>query len=143
MQWDHAVKTAFGILGGIAGFLWGSLDGLLIALFCFMGFDFITGLIVAGANREINSEVCFRGLAKKLLIMVIIAIAHLLDTQIFMGESSVCRSSVICFYLANEGLSITENCGKLGLPMPKKIKRMLKQLRDDNDKEDDNGNADH
>lgn len=134
MSMETILKSVCAFLGGVAGFLWGKLDGLLLAMFGFMALDFITGLIVAGVRKNLNSEICFMGLAKKMLILAVIAVAHLLDTQILQGEASVCRSAVICFYSANEGMSILENAGKLGMPLPRKLRQMLEQLRND-DKE--------
>lgn len=130
---DKILKAVSGVLGGIAGFLWGSLDGLLLALIGFMAIDFVTGLIVGSTNHELDSEICFRGLAKKMLILSVISVAHLLDTQILQGSTSICRSAVICFYAANEGISILENAGKLGMPLPKKLKDILAQLKDEED----------
>lgn len=134
---DKILKAVSGILGGVAGFLWGDLDGLLLALFGFMTIDFVTGLIVGGIDHRLDSEICFRGLAKKMLIVAFVAVAHLLDTQILQGEASMCRSAVICFYAANEGISILENAGKLGMPLPKKLKDILAQLKDEEDHKDE------
>ena len=82
-----------------------------------------------------SSEVGFKGIAKKVLIMGLVAVGHILDTHI-LGGGAVCRSAVIGFYIANEGISILENSAKLGLPLPKKLIAVLKQLKDDNDKEE-------
>lgn len=127
------VKAFAALLCGVAGFLWGDIDGLFLALIAFMAFDFTTGLIVGVADHNLNSEICFRGLCKKMLILTIVALGHLLDTQILGGEKFICRSAIIGFYIANEGLSILENGGKLGLPYPKKLKDILAQLRSDGD----------
>lgn len=141
MQGDKILKAVFAFLGGAAGFLWGKLDGLLLAMIGFMVIDFVTGLIVGGVNKNLNSEVCFRGLAKKMLILSVVAVAHILDTQIFQGSTSVCRSAVIGFYCANEGMSILENAGKLGMPLPGRLKQMLEQLRDkESEKDEDSSN---
>lgn len=129
---EKYLKLLSAWLGGLAGFLWGQLDGLLLALIAFMALDYVTGFIAGAVQRKLNSAVGFKGLAKKAIILVIVAVAHILDTQILGGAASVCRSAVICFYLANEGLSILENAGKLGLPMPKKLHDMLEQLRKEN-----------
>lgn len=130
----HEIFKAFSaVLGGIAGFLWGDLDGLLIALITFICLDYITGIVVGAAQHRLNSQISFTGLLRKALILIIIAVAHIIDTQILGGTASVFRSAACGLYIANEGLSILENAGKLGLPMPAKLKNVLEQLRDKNE----------
>lgn len=130
------LKMLSAFVCGLAGFLWGQLDGLLIALITFISLDYITGLIVGAVQRKLNSQTSFVGLARKALILVIVAVAHVVDTQILGGSASVFRSAACGLYIANEGLSILENAGKLGLPMPKKLREMLVQLRDKNEEDD-------
>lgn len=135
----HFLRSFSAAACGLAGFLWGELDGLLIALIAFICLDYITGIIVGAAQHKLNSQISFTGLCRKALILVIVAVAHIIDTQILGGTSSVFRSATCGLYLANEGMSILENAGKLGLPMPKKLREILEQLRDkdgdDNDKD--------
>ncbi|MBO5670265.1 MAG: phage holin family protein [Clostridia bacterium] len=134
----HVIKSISAILCGIAGFLWGELDGLMVALIAFICMDYITGLIVGAVQHRLNSQVGFIGLIRKALILIVVAVAHIIDTQILGGESSVFRSAACGLYLANEGLSILENCGKLGVPYPKKLREILEQLRD---KKEENENV--
>lgn len=134
----HVIKSVSAILCGIAGFLWGDLDGLMVALIAFICMDYITGLIVGIAMHKLNSHTGFTGLIKKALILIIVAVAHIIDTQILGGDSSVFRSAACGLYIANEGLSILENCGKLGVPYPKKLREVLEQLRD---KKEENENV--
>ena len=117
----------------VCGFLWGQLDGLVYALTAFMVMDYITGLISAYIAKKLSSKVGFYGIAKKVFIMVLVAVGHILDAHV-LGDGSVCRSAVTGFYLANEGISILENAGKIGLPLPKKLIDVLGQLRKDNEK---------
>ena len=133
----HAIKSISAILCGIAGFLWGEMDGLMVALIAFICMDYITGLIVGIATHKLNSQVGFTGLIKKALILIIVAVAHIIDTQILGGDSSVFRSAACGLYIANEGLSILENCGKLGVPYPKKLREVLEQLRDKKEENED------
>lgn len=128
------IRWTISLICAVAGFFFGSLDGLILALLAFMALDFVTGLIVGIVKKKLSSEICFDGLLKKGLILIIVSIGHILDTQIFGGESSVCRSAVIGFYLANEGLSVLENVGMLGMPLPDKLRKTLEQLRNDNNK---------
>ncbi|MCD7891453.1 MAG: phage holin family protein [Ruminococcus sp.] len=113
---------------GICGFLWGQLDGLLYALIVFMVLDYLTGLISTWIHKDLSSVVGFISIAKKVLILILVAVGHLLDDYV-LGGGSVCRSAVIGFYLANEGISILENAGNIGLPLPKKLTDVLEQLK--------------
>lgn len=132
VRWSTAALT------GLAGFMFGELDGLLLALIAFMALDYITGVVVGWFRRTLSSSTGFQGLAKKGLILCVVAVGHILDTQLLGGGSSVCRSAVIGFYLANEGLSILENAGNLGLPLPQKLRAALEQLRDKDTEEEEN-----
>ena len=132
----NILKTLSAIIGGVAGLLWGQLDGLLIALIAFICLDYISGLIVGAVQHRLNSQISFIGLAKKALILIIVAVAHIIDSQVLGGSASVFRSAACGLYIANEGLSILENAGKLGLPMPKKLRNVLEQLRDKSEEDE-------
>lgn len=132
----NILKKLFALVCGLAGLLWGSLDGLLIALITLICLDYITGLIVGAAQHRLNSQTSFVGLCKKALILIIVAVAHIIDSQVLGGSSSVFRSAACGLYIANEGLSILENAGKIGMPMPKKLRNILEQLRDKSDEEE-------
>ena len=122
-------KTVCAAVGGFCGLFWGKLDGVMMALLAFIAIDYITGLMVAIVNKTLNSSVGFKGLAKKVFILLLVLIANILDTHV-MGGSGVVRGVVIAFYLANEGISILENAGKLGVPYPEKLKNVLEQLKE-------------
>lgn len=124
------LKWFVSVICAVSGFLWGDLDGLLSALIAFMVLDYGTGLLTARVTQTLSSKVGFVGIARKGLMLAVVAVGHVLDAQVFGGDGSVCRSAVIGFYLANEGLSILENTGKLGMPLPKKLRQALEQLRD-------------
>lgn len=125
---DKNLQCISGIVCAVCAFLFGRLDGLFYALIAFMVLDYITGIIVACIRKNLSSETGFKGIAKKVFILVLVAVANILDTQI-VGDSSVCRSAVIGFYIANEGISITENAVKMGVPVPRKIVDVLEQLK--------------
>lgn len=133
---DKFLQSIAAIVCAVCGFLWGEIDGLLYALIAFMALDYLTGLAVACVRRNLSSEIGFKGIAKKILILVLVAVGHLLDVHI-LGSGSVCRSAVIGFYIANEGISILENSGNMGLPLPKKLVDILKQLKSKEDSEND------
>lgn len=122
------IKVLSSVLGAVAGFLWGEMDGLMIALIAFIVLDYISGVLVGAAKHKLNSQTSFKGLCKKAMILLIVAVAHIVDTQILGGTASVFRSATCGLYIASEGLSILENAGKLGVPLPKKLKEMLEQL---------------
>ena len=131
---DELKKILTGFAGAISGFLWGALDGLFYALIALIFIDYISGVLVAIAQKKLSSEVGFKGTAKKVAILSLVAVGHLLDDAV-LGGGAVVRNAVIFFYITNEGISILENAGNLGLPLPNKLKAVLKQLEEDNEDE--------
>ena len=125
----NVIQMIFAAVGGWLGYFLGGCDGLLYALLAFVVLDYITGIMCAIADKKLSSNVSFRGLAKKVLVFVMVGIGHILDTQI-LGETGVLRTAIIFFYLSNEGLSLVENAAYLGLPVPEKLKLVLEQLHD-------------
>lgn len=132
---DKIINIISAAVCGVCGFLWGQADGFLYALMAFMCIDYISGVIAACVCHELSSKVGFRGLAKKCMILMLVVVGHLLDAHV-LGGGSVCRSAVIGFYIANEGISILENCGAIGIPLPKKLLDVLKQLKDKEENND-------
>ena len=116
-------------LGGFLGWYLGGSDGLLITLIVFACIDYITGVLCAISERTLSSAVGFRGIFRKILIFALVGIGHIVDAQV-IGTGSALRTAIICFYLSNEGVSILENAGHLGLPVPDKLKTVLEQLHD-------------
>ena len=105
-------------------------DGLLYALIAFAAVDYITGVMCAIVDKKLSSSVGFKGIFRKVLIFVMVGIAHILDAQV-IGAGSVLRTAVIFFYLSNEGISIIENVAIIGLPVPQKLIDVLEQLREE------------
>lgn len=135
----NTIQLIFTAIGGWLGYFLGGCDGLLIALVVFVVADYITGVMCAIADKELSSEVGFKGICRKVLIFILVGIANILDVQV-IGTGSVLRTAVIFFYLSNEGVSLLENAGHLGLPIPEKLKAVLEQLHDraeNSDKEDE------
>ena len=128
---NKAIQIFSATIGGIVGFLFGELDGLLTALLTVIVIDYATGLVCAKIKRNLSSATGFKGIAKKGFMLSIVVIANIIDTQVIKSGSAF-RSAVICFYLANESISILENAGYIGVPLPKKLKDILIQLREDN-----------
>ena len=129
MKWDTIVKSVSGAIGAVVGFLYGEINGLFIAIIALMVLDYITGILCAIVTKTLSSEVGFRGLVKKFVILIVIAVGHLVDAYV-IGTGSAVMSAVMLFFAANEGISILENAAILGLPIPKKLKDVLEQLKD-------------
>ncbi len=130
------IQVIFTGVGGWLGYFLGGCDGLLYALVLFVVVDYITGVMCAAADHKLSSEVGFKGICRKVLIFLLVGIGHVLDAQI-IGTGSVLRTAVIFFYLSNEGVSLLENAGHLGLPIPEKLKVVLEQLHDRAEKDGD------
>ena len=122
-------QLAFTAVGGWLGYFLGGCDGLIIALVLFVVIDYITGVMCAVVDRKLSSAVGFKGIFRKVLIFMLVGIANIIDVQV-IKSGSVLRSAVVFFYLSNEGLSLIENSVHLGLPVPEKLKAVLKQLND-------------
>lgn len=125
----NMIQFLFVGIGGWLGYFLGGCDGLLIALLLFVITDYITGVMCAIADKKLSSAVGFKGICRKVLIFLLVGIANILDMQV-IGTGSVLRTAVIFFYISNEGVSLLENAGHLGLPIPVKIKSVLEQLHD-------------
>lgn len=131
----NTIQVIFTAVGGWLGWFLGGCDGLLYALVLFVVVDYITGVMCAAADHKLSSEVGFKGICRKVLIFLLVGIGHVLDAQI-IGNGSVLRTAVIFFYLSNEGVSLLENAGHLGLPIPEKLKVVLEQLHDRAEKDE-------
>ena len=125
----NTIQLIFSAVGGWLGYFLGGCDGLLYALIAFVVIDYITGVMCAIINRELSSAVGFKGIFRKVLIFLLVGIANIIDVQV-IGTGAVLRTAVIFFYISNEGVSLLENAGHLGLPIPEKIKTVLEQLHD-------------
>ena len=128
-QFWNVIQVVFAGVGGWLGYFLGGYDGLLYALIIFMAADYITGLMCAVSDKKLSSAVGFKGICRKVLILMLVGIANLLDVQV-IGTGAVLRTAVIFFYLSNEGVSLLENAAHLGLPIPEKLKGILAQLHD-------------
>ena len=132
----NVIQAIFAAVGGWLGYFLGGCDGLLYALLAFVVMDYITGIMCAVADKKLSSAVGFKGICRKVLIFALVGIGHLLDTQV-IGSGSVLRTAISFFYSSNEGLSLVENAAYLGLPIPTKLHKVLEQLHDRVEKEDE------
>ena len=123
-----------GIVTAVSGFL-GGMDGIMYALIAFISIDYITGVAVAVKQKKLSSEVGFWGLVRKVCIIALVGVAHFVDVYV-MHTGDIFRTAIALYYIGNEGVSLLENMGNLGVPLSKKLKDVLEQLKNDNDKED-------
>ena len=137
----NMIQAVFTMVGGWLGYFLGGCDGLLFALVVFVVMDYVTGVMCAAADRKLSSEVGFKGICRKVLIFMMVGIANVLDVLI-IGSGSVLRTAVIFFYLSNEGVSLLENAGHLGLPIPEKLKAVLEQLHRQSEETDEDQGKD-
>ena len=124
----EGLKYAAAGAGGLFAYLFGAWDALIIALVIFVVADYITGIAKAATQGKLSSAVGFKGLLKKVMIFVLVMVGTVVDKAIPAANHAI-RSAVIMFYIANEGLSILENAGELGLPLPNALKNALEKIK--------------
>lgn len=118
-------KIALSVTGGIIMSALGGCDTLITVLAVFVAFDYVSGVVLAVKQGRLNSKTGFMGLLKKAMVFLVVITAHLLDRLTGIGAI---RSMAVLFYISNEGISILENLGKIGVPYPRKLKDILEQL---------------
>ncbi|MBC1571784.1 holin family protein [Listeria cossartiae] len=119
------VVLKIGILGfgAVFGYLFGEVDILVKVLVCFIVADYVSGLLASGYLGELSSKMGFKGIAKKIAILILVAIAHQID--LILGTHNTTRDAVIFFYLANELISILENFVRMGMKVPEVLKNLI------------------
>ncbi len=123
----NAIKTIVSVGGAAVGYLFGGWSAILGVLLVFVFLDYVTGVAAAGASGELKSKIGLIGIARKVFIFAMIAAAHLVDT--ILGDSHLFRDTACFFYISNELLSIIENGGKLGAPIPPVIQKAIEVLK--------------
>ena len=124
-----AAKLIFGgIITAVSGFI-GGMDGIMYALIAFITIDYATGVAVAVKEKKLSSEVGFWGLVRKVCILALVGVAHYIDCYV-MQSGDVIRTVAAMYYIGNEGISILENCGNLGLPLPPKLMAVMVQIKE-------------
>lgn len=113
-------------------FVFGAMDGMFIALIALIVLDYISGVIAAIIEKKLSSAVGAKGIAKKLFMLLIVAVANIVDINV-IGDGNVLRTVTTAFYIANECISLIENAGRIGVPVPKKLMDVLEQLKNNND----------
>jgi toxin secretion/phage lysis holin len=122
-----AASSALAVAGTALNWWLGGCDQMIQALVAFMAVDFVLGFLAAAKSGSVDSRVMFWGGVNKLLVLVLVGVGVILDRLTGLSVPAV-RTVVIWFYIGREGLSITENYGKLGLPLPAAVTAALKQL---------------
>jgi toxin secretion/phage lysis holin len=122
-------KWMIALVGGVLGWIFGSLDFLFYVLVTFVAIDYISGVLLAIYERKVSSDIGYKGITKKVMIFLLVAVGNLID-QYLIGSGSSLKTMIIMFYTMNEGISIIENAGKMGMPLPQKLKDILTQLQE-------------
>ncbi len=123
------IHGSFAFVGGIIGWFLGGFDGFLYALVVFVCIDYVTGIMAAGVEKNISSAIGLQGICRKVLIFFMVGLGNVADLFL-VGTGNPIRVAVIFFYLSNEGISILENAGRVGLPIPSKLRSVLEQLKE-------------
>ena len=127
MEFKDIVKYAAAIGSSFITYLFGGWSALIQILVAFVVIDYVTGVLAAAYHGKLDSNVGLKGIAKKIFIFVIVACGHLVDNA--MGIQDIVRDTAIYFYIANELLSILENAGEIGLPVPDILKNSIDSLK--------------
>jgi toxin secretion/phage lysis holin len=127
MNWEIFFKSGAAITGAAVGYLFGGWSVLLQVLLTFVIIDYLSGLLASAVEGKLSSKIGFKGIAKKVMIFGLVVAGHLIDRTI--GQGHMVSDAISFFYLGNEGLSILENAGRMGLPVPKQLKDAILILK--------------
>ena len=128
----NKIEIGIAAIGGMLSAVYGSTVGIIYALLIMMCIDYTSGVIKGVYNKELASNVGARGLFKKGCILLVLAMATVLDEAALNGTGMLASATAI-FYICNEAISITENVAEIGVPIPQKIIDVLAQLRKEED----------
>lgn len=129
---DNIFKNIMAAICTLLSFLFGDMEGLMVALIALIILDYISGVIAAAVEKRLSSEVGAKGIAKKIFMLLIVALANIVDINV-IGDGHVLKTVTVVFYICNECISLIENAGRIGVPVPKKLLDVLEQLRDRDD----------
>lgn len=125
------INNIISILATYFVYLVGGIDIAFVSLIVIMALDYLTGVMSAIYNKKLNSKIGYKGIIKKASYLLIIALSVILDK--LLGQTGSVRTLVIYFFVANDGISILENVAEMNIPLPKKLKELLEQLKKDGD----------
>ena len=129
------VNSIFAVIMTAIAQALGGWDLALRVLVALVILDYATGVMVAILEKNLSSEIGYKGLFKKVMIFALVYVAVLADQA---TNTDILRTITIMFYIANEAISVLENAGKLGVPYPAQLKNILVQLKAKN-----NGEGEH
>ena len=127
IDWSRVIRMLSAGIASIATFLFGAPDIWLMTLLAFVVIDYCSGVAAAWVHQNLSSKVGFQGILKKTMYFFVVAVAHCVDAA--TGAGGVLQNLSIGFLIANEGISILENCAKCGIPIPDKLLRALAQIK--------------
>ena len=125
---ENIFKNIMAAVCTLISFLFGDIEGMLIALIALLILDYISGVIAAAVEKRLSSEVGAKGIAKKIFMLLIVALANIVDINV-IGDGRVLKTVTVVFYICNECISLIENAGRIGVPVPKKLLDVLEQLK--------------
>ena len=131
-KFEVIIKTVTVGAAAFMTYFFGGVDVAFGILLSLITIDYITGITAAIVEEKLSSEVGRKGIAKKVGILVLVAVSHLVGT--YTGFDI--KVLVVGYYIGNEGISILENTSRMGVPYPKKLKTILQQLKDGDSNED-------
>jgi len=126
MKTDRFFSSVIAIFGSMVNYLWGGWDMALRTLLLFMLLDYILGVICGIRDKKLSSDTAYKGIFKKITILIVVAVGVSLDN--ITNAQGLIRGLVIFFYMGLEGISILENAARMGVPIPDKLKDVLKYL---------------
>lgn len=126
-RWDMVCKALISVGGAAVSYLFGGWSVLLGVLLAFVVIDYISGVLAAWKEGKLSSLTGLFGIAKKVFIFAMVAVAHLVDSA--LGDAHLFRDATVFFYMANELLSIVENSGRIGLPVPPPMRQAVEVLK--------------
>lgn len=129
----HFVNNAISVILTTFVYLVGGIDIAMKSLLIVIAIDYVTGVVSAIYNKKLNSNIGLKGILKKFSYLIIVSLSVILDR--IVGDTGAIRTLVIYFFVANDGISIVENIGKMGVPLPKKLTEVLEQLKNKGDEE--------
>ncbi len=129
IDWGRFARIFIAGMASICTFLFGKPDIWLMTLLAFVVIDYVSGVIGAYINLQLSSHIGFIGILKKVMYFFVVAVAHCVDVA--TGANGVLQNIVVGIMIANEGISILENCAKCGIPIPDKLLKALEQIKGD------------
>ncbi|WP_377864687.1 holin family protein [Bacillus sp. R86525] len=136
---DVLLKAFVATFGGFCGYFLGGWDATVKILVTMAVIDYLTGMIAAGYNGELKSKVGFKGIAKKVVLFLLVGAATQADA--IVGTNSAIREATIFFFVRNELLSLLENAGRMGIPLPSALTNAVEILGGKQKQEDRKGDA--